>query len=226
MAGGHGLSAPHRLIVVGGGEHARVVLEAARSCPAAWEVAGYVEPSDRARTGLDACWLGTDEDLLARRDWQDALFVLGVGWSVSRSARAEIARRYEEQGVAWATVVHAWARVSARASLGAGVVVGAGAIINGGATIGPHSVVNTGAVVEHDVFLGSHVHAAPGAVIGGGAEIGDRAFLGLGCRVRDHVQIGREATVAMGATVVGSVDAGQTVMGTPARPVTRSGADA
>ena len=32
------------LIVVGGGEHARVVIEAARSQPARWEILGFTDP--------------------------------------------------------------------------------------------------------------------------------------------------------------------------------------
>jgi acetyltransferase EpsM len=211
------------LVVIGGGEHARVVLEAVRSRPEVFEVLGYV---DRAPTAIaDARWLGTDDDFAPGGDWKDTLLVLGIGWSAA-AAREEVVRRYDARGATWATVVHAWARVSPRAVLADGAVVLAGAIVNGGASLGAHCVVNTGVVIEHDVRLGRNAHAAPGAVLGGGVDVGDHAFLGLGCRIRDHVRIGSRAVVAMGATVVGSVPDGVTVMGTPARPVNMNDADA
>lgn len=211
------------LVVVGGGEHARVVVEAARSRPDEWEVVGYV---DRAPTSIpDLPWLGDDDAFVSAGGWRGALLVLGVGWS-GTVARDEIVRRYDAVGAAWTAVVHAWARVSPRALVAEGAVVLAGAIVNGGAALGAHCVVNTGAVIEHDVRLGRHVHAAPGAVLGGGVEVGDHAHLGLGCRIRDHVRIGERAVVGMGATVVRPVAAGVTVVGTPARPVTMDPTDA
>jgi sugar O-acyltransferase (sialic acid O-acetyltransferase NeuD family) len=220
---------PRSLIVIGGGEHARVVIDTARSRPDEWQVVGFVDASPRPETveGLRVPWLGSDEDVFRQEDWtRNAVYVLGIGWPRPRLPREQIVARYEERGVTWAAVVHSRAWVSPEAKLGRGVVVCAGAMVNVGAVIGVHSVVNTGAVVEHDAKLGAHAHAGPGAIVGGGADVGDGAFLGLGCRIRDHVRVGREATVAMGAVVVSEVANGQTVRGVPARPVTMDGADA
>jgi acetyltransferase EpsM len=80
-------------------------------------------------------------------------------------------------------------------------------------------VINTAAVVEHDVRLGAHVLVGPGCVIGGGAQVGESSYLGLGCRVRDHIRVGRSAIVGMGAVVVSDVGDGLTVAGVPARPL-------
>jgi len=40
-------------------------------------------------------------------------------------------------------------------------------------------VVNTAAVVEHNVTLGAFAQAGPAVAIGGGARIGDGSYLGL-----------------------------------------------
>ena len=53
------------LIVLGGGEHARVVIDAARSQGDRWVVQGYVAPEAGAATTPDVPWLGDDAD--ARR---------------------------------------------------------------------------------------------------------------------------------------------------------------
>jgi acetyltransferase EpsM len=89
--------------------------------------------------------------------------------------------------------------------------------VNPGATVGPHGIVNTGSIVEHDVHLGAFAMLGPGVIVGGGVTVGEGSFLGLGCRVRDHVHLGRGATVGMGAVVIGSVPDGGFVLGVPAR---------
>lgn len=116
----------------------------------------------------------------------------------------------------WATLIHPTAQVSG-AFHKEGVFVGVRAVINPGAKIGAHTIINTGAIVEHDVEIGDFTNVNPGAVIGGGAKIGSRTVLGLGCRIRDHVTVGSGVTVGMGAVVVKDVPDGATVMGCPAK---------
>jgi acetyltransferase EpsM len=204
------------LVVIGGGEHARVVIEAARSGPDLWDVTGFVDPEPCAETAarLGVPRLGGDEwvGTATPRPW----LVLGVGAVGVSRRRAQIVARYDGTGASWATVVHAAAWVSPTAVLEPGAVVMAGAAVNSGARIGAHAVVNTGAVVEHDVVVGEFAQLGPGAVVGGGAAIERDAYLGLGCRIRDHVRIGSEALVGMGAVVIGDVEARAVVVGVPA----------
>jgi acetyltransferase EpsM len=221
---GAGLSAAP-LIVLGGGEHARVVIEAARSQGDRWTVQGYVAPDAAGGPpGRDVPWLGDDATLAARLDdiapddrpWM----VLGFGGGETPgglAARAAATERFDD-AAQWATVVHATAWVSPTARLDHGAVVLAQAVVNTGAHVGRHAIVNSAAVVEHDVVVGAGSHIAPGAVIGGGTHIGEHAFIGLGARVRDHIEIGAGAVVGMGAVVVESIKPGATVVGIPARP--------
>jgi acetyltransferase EpsM len=210
--------APESLIVVGGGEHARVVIEAARSRPDLWEVIGFADPSPCLETSerLKLPRVGGDGECL--RLAGTCQFILGVGGHRGGPCRRRLVETYERAGTRWATVVHARAWVSESAVLGPGVVVGAGAVVNSGARIGAHGVINTGAIVEHDVELGAFTHVGPGAVIGGGTRVGADTYLGLGCRLRDHIEVGAGVTVGMGAVVVAPVRGGLVVAGVPARP--------
>jgi len=210
------------LIVLGGGEHARVVIDAARSQGDRWVVQGYVAPEAGAAATPDVPWLGDDAALAARledlapddRPW----LVLGFGGGETTGAlevRTATTERYT--GVQWATVVHATAWISPNAKLENGTVVLAGAVVNTGAHVLGHAIVNSAAVVEHDVVIGAGSHVAPGAVIGGGTHVHEHAFIGLGARVRDHIEVGAGAVVGMGAVVVESIEPGATVVGIPAR---------
>jgi acetyltransferase EpsM len=215
----------HELVVIGGGEHGRVVLEAAMSRPDLFTVRGFLDPSscEETRRRLEVTHLGGDSEglALAASGRDDLLFVLGAGAVGVSERRRQIVERYRQAGARWAVVVHARASVSPTARLGAGTVVMAGVAVNSGAEVGEHCVLNTGAVVEHDVRLGPFVQVCPAAAIGGGAEVGEGSYLGLGCRIRDHLVVGERATVGMGAAVVKPVPAGATVVGVPAAPLQR-----
>jgi acetyltransferase EpsM len=206
-----------RLVLIGGGEHARVLGEAARAADPPFELAGFIDPApcDETAARLGVPRLGGDDALNAYRD---AVAVLAIGALGPGPARERLAARLDGAVAGWATVVHGRAWVSPTAALAPGAVVFAGAVVHTGARIGRHCVVNSGAIVEHDVAVEDFALISPGVTIGGGARIGRGAFVGLGAVVRDHVRIGPDAFVAMGAVVVRDVPAGARVMGVPAAP--------
>ena len=219
------------LVVIGGGEHARVVIEAARSQREAWRLLGVVDRDPAARTTalLDVAHLGDDDDLLAtlsmtapdERPW----LVIGFGGGAADAVRRAAAVARFGQGSRWATLVHATAWVAPSATLGEGTVVLAGAVVNAGARVGCHAILNTRAVLEHDVVIGDYANIGPGALVGGGATVGANAFIGDGRRrARPHDRRARVPRSGMGAVVVGDVEPGLTVVGNPARAIV--GADA
>ena len=204
-------SIPRDLVVIGGGGHASVVLDAAKA--SGWNVLGFVDPDPCASSSV-APRLG-DDSAIPREP--KAFAVLGFGGFNGANVRRATVDRLTGSVAGWAVVVHSSAIVSPTARLGEGTVVCAGAIVQPGAVIGRHAVINSGAIVEHDVNIGDFSQAAPGSVIGGGANIGARTWIGLGSCVRDHVVIGNDCVVAMGATVVGDLADNSVVKGTPAR---------
>jgi acetyltransferase EpsM len=204
-----------RLILIGGGEHARVVAEAAAAM-GGMELLGLVdpEPCDETVRRLGVPRLGDDRVLPQH---PGAWGVIGIAALGSLAARRRIVARLSPALDGWATIIHPRAWVSPTASVEPGAVIMAGAVIQTGARVGAHCVVNSGAIVEHDVELGAFSHAAPAAVLGGGARVGEGTYIGMGAAVRDHVTIGAEALIGMGAVVVTDVTPGCRVLGVPAR---------
>jgi acetyltransferase EpsM len=210
-----------RLVCIGGGEHARVVLEAALSRTDLFDVIGFLDAKPCAPTlqRFGVPRLGNDEHGLALlAQAAPPGFVLGVGAVGGSGPREGVLQRYFEANARFLAVVHARAYVAASATVSEGVFVAAGAIVNTGAHLGIHAVVNTGAIIEHDVSLGAFSQVGPGAVLGGGVVLEEHAYIGLGARIRDHVRIGRGAVVGMGAVVTRSVSPGEVVVGLPAAP--------
>lgn len=202
------------LILVGGGEHARVIADAVAAARS-HRVLGFVDPNPYAvaeSSGLR--YLGPDEAL---REHAAVDLILGFGSLGPGDRRATVAERLAAAGFRFATVVHPAAIISPGAVIEAGAFIGAGAIVQTGAVVGAHALVNTGVILEHDVQLAPHVQLATRVTLGGGVLVGRAAFIGMGATVRDHRRIGARAVIGMGAVVVADVPPEARVAGVPAR---------
>ena len=199
------------ITLIGGGGHAKVVLDAMRE--ADMPALGFVD--DRSGCALSGVLdhLGAIESL-----GEDARVFLTIG---------DVSTRRGVLGMLGAArfagpVIHPGAIVSPSASIGEGAFVGPGAIINSDARIGAQAIINSGAIVEHDCRVGVNTHIAPGCVLGGGVEVGDHTLVGLGARVLPGVTIGSGCVIGAGAVVIQGVDDGATAVGVPAVSLVRS----
>ncbi len=205
------------LVVVGAGDHGRVVLELLRA--AGEQPHGFVEPGHTEGIGqrlVDG--LPIVGDLEDCRDWlrPGARFVVALGDNRARRAAFD---RGLELGLTPVPAVHPTARLLAGAVVEPGAMVCAGAVIGLAATVGANAIVNTGATVDHDNRIGAHATVAPGANLAGRVSLGEGAFVGIGAAVREGCTIGAWAVVAGGAMVTDDVPAEARVAGVPARPM-------
>jgi sugar O-acyltransferase (sialic acid O-acetyltransferase NeuD family) len=208
------------LIVVGGGAHARVVIVAAKQ--AGFNVIGYTDRHPSIPE-LSASYLGTD-DVIGNHP--NAQLVLGIGSVRADTLREAIVDRICVAAERWARVVEPSAFVAPDTSLGPGVVILAGSIVACGSVIGPHALVNSMVMVDHDCIVGGYTHLCPGSILGGGASIGPHSLMGINSCLRDHVALGANVTVGMGAVVTKPFGDGCVLAGNPAAPFQRVAADA
>lgn len=200
---------PRPVILIGGGEYARVVADAVRSRADCVELVGFVDPNpdcDMAAR-LRAPHLGDDTALAS---YPDALAVLAFGSLRSDAARCLAARRLDSVVGGWATVVHRDAIVAPDVVIGDGTVVEAGAVVQVGARIGAHCLIHATAGVGHDVTIEDYARVA--GLVGGATSVGARSVVGFGALVRDHCTIGDDVFVGMGAIVVCDVASGTQVL--------------
>ena len=204
-------------VVLGGGLHAKVVIDALL---AAGIMPMGVLDAERSRWGSELLGVriwGGDDLLGGLQDHGVRSFVVGIGSTGDSRVRRQLFAKAQQCGLMPLTVRHPAAIVSPSAIVCDGAQLLAGAIVNPCAVIGTNAIVNTGAIVEHDCQIGAHAHVAPGARLGGSVKVGDDAHVGLGATVRQNLQIGYRAIVGAGAVVVDDVPADVIVMGVPAR---------
>ena len=205
-------------VSLGGGGHARILIDALRGSGAATPYA--VLERDRTRWGGDLLGVpiaGGDDLLAGLPGTGVSCFVVGVGGVGANSARRRLFALGRSHGLAPLTVRHPSAICSTWAEIGPGCALCPAAVVNAGAVVGANVIVNTGAIVEHDCVIGDHVHVATGARLAGAVRIGEGAHIGAGATVRQQIVIGEGAVVGAGAVVVDDVPAWTVVVGVPAR---------
>lgn len=203
-----------RCVILGGGGHARVLIDCLRASNEAVPVA--IVDADRSlwdKTILGVKVVGGDEKLEEMRDQGVSHFVVGLGGTKDNGPRRTLFERAMELGFRPVSVRHPSAICSPSAEIGAGSVLYPRSVVNACVKIGRNVIVNTGAIVEHDCIVGDHAHISTGAVLCGAVTVGDMTHIGAGAVVRQNQKIGARAVVGAGATVVDHVRDGERVQG-------------
>ena len=205
-----------KLLVVGGGGHAKVVIDIARCC-GGFELTGVLD--DRAsllgRMVAGVPVIGTVDQLVELSPGFGGAIV-AVGDNRTRRA---LAGRVVATGLPLTSLIHPRACVAASVRLEPGCVIMAGGVVNCDVVIGDGCIVNTGATIDHDCEIGAWAHVGPGAVLCGNISIGEETLIGAGARIIPGITIGARAVVGAGAVVVRNVSDGEKVVGVPARTI-------
>ena len=205
-----------KLIVIGGGGHAKVILDiAGRSGD--FEVVGCVARDEPKSGELSVPYLGDESSLPHFLSAGVRLAFVAVG---DNRARAQLSQLALGHGFEIANIVSPYAILSDGVTLGRGIAIMPGAVINTGARIADGCIVNTGVVLDHDCKIGAWGHLAPGTVLAGSVETGEGAFLGVGVRVIPSISIGAWTTVGAGAVVIRDLPGNVCAVGVPARILT------
>lgn len=205
------------LVIIGGGGHAVVVLEAARLC--ATRVFGFYDDDPRAPLAhgeLSTGWLGTMHDVASSAGQS---FILGVG---DIPLRQRLLTQLDRISIMPSTVIHPSAQVAHSAIIEPGVYIGPQCVVHARARIDAHAIINSGAIVEHDCEIGVNTHIAPRACVGGGVRVGENTLVGLGASIIPGVSVGSGCIVGAGAVVIHDVPVAWTVVGVPAKPIQKT----
>jgi UDP-3-O-[3-hydroxymyristoyl] glucosamine N-acyltransferase len=75
--------------------------------------------------------------------------------------------------------------------------------------------------ISHNVYIGKHAIVIANAMVGGGTRIEDHAWISPSASLRDRIRIGPKAMVGFGAVVTEDVAENSTVLGIPAREISK-----
>lgn len=203
-----------KLILLAGGGHGSVVLDALLSCGNI--VAGILDPARSIASAVFGIPVLGGDEWLQNVSSSDHVLANGAGCSPGSYIRSHLFTTWKERGFRFATVIHRTAILGREVQLGEGAQVMAGAILQCRVLVGTNSVVNTGASLDHDAQISPHVFIGPRAVLCGDVRISEHAFVGAGATILPGVTIGPGAIVGAGAVVTHDVPEKVIVVGNPA----------
>ncbi len=205
------------LVVIGAAnaEFAKLV----RACGDGLQIVGYLD-DDASRLGSRV--MGVEVlggvDAACRGAFTDASYVVSIG---DPATRRRVAAGLQSKGCRIATLVHPGVDVWG-VDIGVGCAVFEGAVIGPNTRLGDHTVVSFQTFLGHDVVVGAYCNIAPGALLNGGCRVENGVYVGAGAVLLPGVSVGEGATVGAGAVVTRPVEPRCTVMGNPARLLTRA----
>lgn len=192
------------IIILGGGGHARVVIDALRS--AGQRILGVIDPKPEVAESLPDGIPLLGPDLAAARP-DHVLLALGVGSTDvgTKNPRPSLYESSKSAGFTFVSFQHPSAILAGNAKFGEGAQIMAGAVLQTGVRLGVNCIINTRASLDHDCQIGDHAHIAPGAVLSGGVIIGDGCHIGTGAIVIHNIRIGAGAMISAGAVITRDV---------------------
>jgi sugar O-acyltransferase (sialic acid O-acetyltransferase NeuD family) len=206
------------IVIIGAGGFGREVADTIRAInkiEKKYELFGFADDDKSLKgsilNGLEV--IGCEQELAVLAESKIIYAVAAVG---SPKAKKAIVERYSSL-VRWDNIIHPTAVISDYAALGVGNIFQAHTFLGPNTRIGSHCIINIGSSVGHDAVIEDYVSAMCLCDITGGVILGEGCYLGSGARVVPQRKIGAWAFLCAGAVVLNNVDAGEKMIGNPAK---------
>ena len=188
------------LVLIGGGGHCKSAIDVIEQ-DGSHNIIGILDKqSCRSTELMGYSILGTDDRLSSLIE--DGIRVMiTIGQIKTAELRERVFLRAKRVGAKFPVIISPQAYCSRHTDVGVGTMVMHGAVINAGARIGENCIVNSLALLEHDVSVGAHTHIATGARVNGGVKIGPRTFIGSGAIIHNDIEIAEGCIVGAGEVV-------------------------
>lgn len=146
-------------------------------------------------------------------------FSVALGEPISKKKVFEMLKT---KGLHFTNVISPEATISPYAVLGIGLIIKKDVLISPEAQIGDNTTLQSFVAVGHGVVIGEHGQVATHSVIGGETKVGTCVYIGLNAPIKEKLYIGDNAIISAGAVVLKDVPPDTTVMGNPARIISRN----
>lgn len=202
-----------KIILVGGGGHCRACIEVIEQ-QGMYRIAGVLDlPGARDGEVLGYPVIGCDDDIPDLIGAGRRFFLITLGQIKSAGRRQALFNLVTDSGGELPTIISPLAHVSRHATVHEGSIIMHGALVNAGARIGRNCIINSKALVEHDVQVDDHCHISTSCVLNGGVRVGEGSFVGSNSVTLQDVEIGCHSVIGAGVLVRQSLPANSLFVG-------------
>jgi sugar O-acyltransferase (sialic acid O-acetyltransferase NeuD family) len=202
---------PTKLLIIGAGGHAKVVIESIDTKKTNIFIADQFKYKDRCQKIFN--YQVSDLKLWIDKKIQ---FHTAIG---NNQDRRRLTENFKHLNRKEFNVIHPRSIISNSASLGNGIFIAANAIIGSEVEVMSGCIINHGSIVDHDCIIGEFSHIAPNVVLGGGVQIGEECLIGAGAIILPNIKIGNHVTIGAGAVVTKNIKNNTTIIGIPGKDI-------
>jgi len=177
-----------KIVLVGGGGHCHSVIDVIE-LEDKYEIIGIVDKKELiGQKVLGYEVIACDDDL-------ETLFqecsnaVVTVGQVKSNSIRVKLFEKLKSIGFTLPVIKSPLAYVSKHSKIGEGAVIMHHSLINANVTVGKYCIINTKALLEHDVKVEDNCHISTASVVNGGTIVKEGTFFGSNAVSREQMEI-------------------------------------
>lgn len=206
------------LVIIGAGGCGRELFFLAKEAYGYGEdfiIKGFIDDNLNALDGFDGYppILGSIGDYYPE---EEDVFSCGLGNVIPKKKSVDI---IFSRGGVFINIIHKTATVRENSTLGVGCVICDGVFISCNVKIGDFVTIQRMSNFGHDVRIGSFCQFNSNSYMGGGAEAGNMVTIHTGAIITPGKKVADNCTVNAASVVIRNVKEGQTVFGSPAKPL-------
>lgn len=197
------------LVLIGGGGHASVLADILLG--QGRDIVAVISPDGLSSRKVFAGLTHLTKDEEVKRFSPDSVHLVnGIGMLPRSMLRQRVNQQFIELGYQFETVIDSYAHISRFSTICSGAQILSGARVQTGVVIGEHTIVNSGALVEHDCQIGAYNHIAPRATLCGSVCTHESVYIGANATVIQDLVLEAQSTVGAGAILTQSLPLGDT----------------
>jgi len=195
--------------IIGYSGHSFVILDSAFKSKL--DCKGYYERNKKEFNPFDIDYLGLENNIVTN----ERIFITIGNNKIRRNIYEDLIKK---DFITFLNIIDPTSSVSKFAFIkpDSSISLGVNSVINSLAKIEAGSIINTGAIIEHEVKIGKFSHVGQNAIICGDANIGENVFVGANAIVKQGVIIGDNSIIGAGSVVLNNIPANSTYVGNPA----------
>ncbi|MDC1345472.1 NeuD/PglB/VioB family sugar acetyltransferase [Candidatus Pelagibacter ubique] len=185
-----------KIIIIGGGGHAKSINDIIHRNNLAKKIVGYV---DKKKTNLNLNYLGNDSFLQNIKKTSNYVLVNGIG--INSELREKLFDNLKKK-FNFLTLIDNTAIISPFAKIKQGAVIFPLSYVGPSTLIDFNVVIHTKVSIEHDVKIEKNSYVGPGTTICGNCHIKNNTLIGGNSFIKQNIIIGKKNIVGAGSIVL------------------------